>query len=84
MIAGNVNDIESMRHLIEECGLRASDDYVVKQNWLFQGNGIYTDTGALQPVLKCLDNLTVIKSYINGTIGHEPSLPRTGKLSSTR
>ena len=63
VIAGNVNDIESMRHFIEECGLRASDDYVVILNWLFQGNGIYKDTGTLQPVLRCLDNLTVIESY---------------------
>ena len=63
MITGHVNDVESMRRFIEECGLSPSDKYVVKPNWFFQGTGFYTDPRTLRLLLECLDNVTVIESY---------------------
>ena len=80
MISGHVNGIEAMRRFIEKCDLSASDNYIVKPNWFFQGIGFYTDTKTLQLLLECLDNVTVIESYtFQRNDGARTITPENGK-----
>ena len=80
MITGHVNNVETMRRFIEECGLSPSDNYIVKPNWFFQGIGFYTDTKTLQLLLECLDKVTVIESYTyQRNDGTRTITPKNGK-----
>jgi len=80
VITGHVNDVETMRRFIEECGLSSSDNYIVKPNWFFQGIGFYTDTRTLQLLLECLGKVTVIESYTyQRNDGSRTITPENGK-----
>lgn len=63
MIAGQVENADSMRGLLEKSGLSFSDSYLVKPNWFFRGEGFYTDARTLELLLECLDKVTIIESY---------------------